>query len=84
MKQNLKLITMCDVETEQVNFLWKPYIVYGKITIVQDDPGDGKTTMMLAKEWHIEKICDFCAKERYVLLFSHNLKHSTSFVHCSD
>jgi len=48
MKQNLKLITMCDVKTEQVNFLWKPYIAYGKITIVQGDPGDGKTTMMLA------------------------------------
>jgi len=48
MEQNLKLITMCDVETEQVDFLWRPYIAYGKITIVQGDPGDGKTTMMLA------------------------------------
>jgi len=48
MKQNLKLITMCGIETEQISFLWKPYIAYGKITIVQGDPGDGKTTMMLA------------------------------------
>lgn len=45
---NLKLITMRDVQAEQVDFLWKPYIAYGKITIVQGDPGDGKTTMMLA------------------------------------
>ena len=45
---NLRLITMSDVESEQINFLWKPYIAYGKITIVQGDPGDGKTTMMLA------------------------------------
>ena len=45
---NLKLITMRDVEAEQIKFLWKPYIAYGKITIVQGDPGDGKTTMMLA------------------------------------
>jgi len=45
---NLKLITMSDVEAEQIKFLWKPYIAYGKITIVQGDPGDGKTTMMLA------------------------------------
>ena len=45
---NLRLITMCDVETEHINFLWKPYIAYGKITIVQGDLGDGKTTMMLA------------------------------------
>jgi hypothetical protein len=39
---------MRDVETEQVQFLWEPYIPRGKITIVQGDPGDGKTTMMLA------------------------------------
>ena len=45
---NLKLITMRDVEAEHIRFLWKPYIAYGKITIVQGDPGDGKTSMMLA------------------------------------
>lgn len=45
---DLKIITMRDVETESVRFLWKPYIPAGKITIVQGDPGEGKTTMMLA------------------------------------
>jgi hypothetical protein len=45
---NLKLINMGDVVSEQINYLWYPYIAYGKITIVQGDPGDGKTTMMLA------------------------------------
>jgi RecA-family ATPase len=45
---NLKIITMRDVETERVHFLWAPYIPSGKITIVQGDPGSGKTTMMLA------------------------------------
>jgi RecA-family ATPase len=45
---DLKIITMRDVETERVQFLWKPYIPLGKITIVQGDPGDGKTAMMLA------------------------------------
>ena len=44
----LKMITMYDVVAEQVSWLWKPYIPQGKITIVQGDPGDGKTTMMLA------------------------------------
>jgi len=44
----LRIIQMSDVESEQIQFLWKPYIAYGKITIVQGDPGDGKTTMMLA------------------------------------
>lgn len=45
---NLKIITMRDVETESVEWLWKPYLPLGKISIVQGDPGDGKTTMMLA------------------------------------
>ena len=39
---------MEDVETEQVEWLMKPYLPCGKITIVQGDPGEGKTSMMLA------------------------------------
>ncbi|MDR3246555.1 MAG: AAA family ATPase [Prevotellaceae bacterium] len=46
--EKLKIITMQDIETEQVSWLWEPYIPSGKITIVQGDPGDGKTAMMLA------------------------------------
>jgi len=45
---NVKLITMSDVKTTPVNWLWHPYIPYGKITLVQGDPGDGKTTFVLA------------------------------------
>jgi len=44
----LKLINMGDVEVEQVNWLWYPYIPFGKITVIQGDPGNGKTTMVLA------------------------------------
>ena len=28
-------------------WLWYPFIPYGKLTIIQGDPGDGKTTMVL-------------------------------------
>jgi len=35
------------VRTNKVNWLWYPYIPYGKITVVQGDPGDGKTTLVL-------------------------------------
>lgn len=45
---NLKIITMRDVQTERVEWLWNPYIPSGKITMVQGDPGDGKTTLMFA------------------------------------
>jgi len=48
MENTVTLITMSDVQTEPVRWLWKPYIPYGKITLVQGDPGDGKTTFVLA------------------------------------
>ena len=48
MKNELKLISMDTVETETVQWLWYPYIPLGKITIVQGDPGEGKTTFALA------------------------------------
>lgn len=44
---NLKIINMADVETKKVEFLWYPYIPYGKLTIIQGDPGAGKTTAVL-------------------------------------
>ena len=47
-KEELKLIRMNEVEATAINWLWFPYIPYGKITVVQGDPGDGKTTVVLA------------------------------------
>ena len=44
----MKLITMSDIQTAPVRWLWHPYIPYGKITLIQGDPGDGKTTFALA------------------------------------
>lgn len=43
----LKLINMQDIEVEQVEWLLYPFIPYGKVTIIQGDPGEGKTTIML-------------------------------------
>jgi len=45
---DLKILTMSDVQTESVNWLWRPYLPSGKISIIQGDPGEGKTTMALA------------------------------------
>lgn len=44
---NLKLINMEQVETEKIDWLLYPFIPFGKVTIVQGDPGEGKTTMVL-------------------------------------
>jgi RecA/RadA recombinase len=47
MKTELKLIGMSDVETKEITWLWYPFIPYGKLTIIQGDPGEGKTTLVL-------------------------------------
>lgn len=43
----LHIINMADIEATEVKWLWYPYIPYGKITIIQGDPGEGKTTLIL-------------------------------------
>ena len=43
----LKLISMDEVPVEEVQWLWYPYIPYGKLTIIHGDPGEGKTTLIL-------------------------------------
>ena len=44
---NLKLINMEQVEIEKIDWLLYPFIPFGKVTIVQGDPGEGKTAMVL-------------------------------------
>jgi len=36
-----------EVKQRKVEWLWYPYIPYGKITILQGDPGEGKSTFIL-------------------------------------
>ena len=47
MEPDMKLINMETVEVEQIEWLFYPFIPYGKVTIIQGDPGEGKTTMVL-------------------------------------
>lgn len=35
------------VEVERIEWLMYPFIPFGKVTIIQGDPGEGKTTMVL-------------------------------------
>ena len=44
---NLKIINMSDVESKEISWRWYPFIPYGKLTIIQGDPGEGKTTLVL-------------------------------------
>ena len=43
----LKLITMDSVQVKEIDWLWYPYIPMGKITIIEWDPGQGKTSLVL-------------------------------------
>lgn len=43
-----KLTCLSDVEPEEVSWLWEPYLPFGKITILEGDPGQGKTFFALA------------------------------------
>ena len=38
---------MSEIQSEEIEWLWYPFIPYGKLTIIQGDPGDGKTTLAL-------------------------------------
>ena len=43
----LKIIGMDEVAVEEIEWLWYPYIPFGKLTIIHGDPGKGKTTLIL-------------------------------------
>jgi hypothetical protein len=46
-RTELKMIKMSEVQSQKIEWLWYPFIPYGKLTIVHGDPGDGKTTLIL-------------------------------------
>lgn len=43
----MKMLKMSDVEQTEVSFLWTPYIPFGKLTILQGNPGEGKTYLAM-------------------------------------
>lgn len=43
-----EILSFADIDAEEVEWLWYPYVPYGKVTILQGDPGTGKTMFMLA------------------------------------
>lgn len=37
-----------NIEPKPVDWLWYPYIPFGKLTVIQGDPGEGKSTFVLS------------------------------------
>lgn len=46
-EETVEIIRMSEVDTQTVEWLWEPYIPFGKVTIVQGNPGEGKITFAL-------------------------------------
>lgn len=44
---DLKFKYYSSVTEKEVEWLWYPYIPYGKLTLIQGDPGEGKSTFIL-------------------------------------
>ena len=42
-EETVEIIRMSEVDTQTVDWLWFPYIPFGKLTIIQGNPGEGKT-----------------------------------------
>lgn len=42
-KKAVPMICMSEVQLTEVDWLWYPYIPFGKLTIIQGNPGEGKT-----------------------------------------
>ena len=40
----LEMFTAADVDPKEINWLWYPYIPFGKVTVLAGDSGDGKST----------------------------------------
>ena len=43
----LEVVKASEIEPKEVKWLWYPYIPFGKVTLLQGDPGDGKSKLML-------------------------------------
>ena len=44
----LEVVRASEITPREVKWLWYPYIPFGKVTLLQGDPGDGKSKLMLA------------------------------------
>ena len=44
----LEIIKVSEIEPKEMKWLWYPYIPFGKVTLLQGNPGDGKSKLMLS------------------------------------
>lgn len=49
----IPVVKMSDIEEKVVQWLWYPFIPFGKVTLIQGNPGKGKTWLAMA-------LCAYC------------------------
>lgn len=61
----LELVKASEVTPKEVEWLWYPYIPFGKVTLLQGEPGDGKSKLLLALSAILSKgqSLPFCDEE---------------------
>ena len=57
--KSVPMICMNDVDQTEVDWLWYPYIPFGKLTIVQGNPGEGKTFFAM-------QLAAACTNQKYL------------------
>lgn len=68
----IPVIKMSDVEEKVVQWLWYPFIPFGKVTLIQGNPGKGKHGL----QWHFVHTVQ--QGENFQMLFQSS--HSMSFI----
>ena len=69
-KKKSRFIRMSDIPSEQVQWLWYPYIPCGKVTIIQGDPGEGKTSFVLAMIALLTPTANRCRRKKQLVRLS--------------
>ena len=72
----LEVVKASEIEPKEVKWLWYPYIPVGKVTLLQGDPGDGKSKLMLS-------IAALLSKGRTSALYRNGRKRAYDY-HLSD
>jgi len=68
-----------NTEIIDIEWLWKPFIPYGKVTLIEGDGGDGKTTMILTIAAMVSRGTQPPAMEQGHLFLSESCEPITTF-----
>ena len=53
----LEVVKASEIEPKEVKWLWYPYIPFGKVTLLQGDPGDGKSKLKYEPLRRVHSVC---------------------------